>query len=633
MRERAGDGVTINLFGGLRLQTPDGRALELSGRKGPALIAYLALCPGMTASREKLADLFWGELDAERARNNLRQVLAALRRECLAAGFSLFQSTNTTVTLMAPVWVDVLEFRGACSSASEARRRHAASCYAGPLLDGFFSGASDFDDWVANVRSALLDEAIDLLESLARDVPGAEALGFVRKLIDLDPMREASHRLKIELLIGKHDYEGALKHDRKCRTTFKQEYGVEPAWDIRALIAVNASNRSIVTLQSNHHRRSNEGAIPRTITIERLGDDLETAGGFIAKNLQRYISEAFSKFRTFKVLDNEQTGSFGGNSSFDYRLGGDLHPAQGHPELRLILSSSGIDEVVWTGRIKLLDPDLLIEGESIARRLTTTMIDAVERFEVNAAGKRRLEDRDIRAQYIMAVYHAQKHTLPDYELAEGLFASIIKEAPGFAEAHAWAAFLDFEASYVRHERARLPLAMAKATRALELDPENSRCHSAYGFMAAHSGKFEEAERHFSNAPAMNPADPYAFSNYAFFRIAAGDYAGGSVLLDEAFRLAPKAPAHFHRYRGMAAFGNGNFEAAISAFRRDPGQADTTTYLAAAYAQLGRVREAEAAVMDCLPHRPQYIPERSAEYEPIACDDLQRALLGGIKKLF
>ena len=106
-----------------------------------------------------------------------------------------------------------------------------------------------------------------------------------------------------------------------------------------------------------------------------------------------------------------------------------------------------------------------------------------------------------------------------------------------------------------------------------------------------------------------------------------------MLLDEAFRLAPKAPAHFHRYRGMAAFGNGNFEAAISAFRRDPGQADTTTYLAAAYAQLGRVREAEAAVMDCLPHRPQYIPERSAEYEPIACDDLQRALLGGIKKLF
>jgi len=83
---------------------------------------------------------------------------------------------------------------------------------------------------------------------------------------------------------------------------------------------------------------------------------------------------------------------------------------------------------------------------------------------------------------------------------------------------------------------------------------------------------------------------------------------------------------------MAAFGQGNFEAAVGAFRRDPGQADTTTYLAAAYAHLGRVGEAEAAVTDCLLHRPQYIPERSAEYEPIACDDLQRTLLGGLKKL-
>ncbi len=74
-------GVRLYLFGGFRLENAEGEVLSISLRKAEALLAYLAMAPGKTASREKLATLLWGESDQHRARQSLRQALFALTRE------------------------------------------------------------------------------------------------------------------------------------------------------------------------------------------------------------------------------------------------------------------------------------------------------------------------------------------------------------------------------------------------------------------------------------------------------------------------------------------------------------------------------------------------------------------------
>jgi DNA-binding SARP family transcriptional activator len=45
--------------------------LRISSRKGQALLAYLAMHPDHSASREHLAALFWGDRRDEQARHNL----------------------------------------------------------------------------------------------------------------------------------------------------------------------------------------------------------------------------------------------------------------------------------------------------------------------------------------------------------------------------------------------------------------------------------------------------------------------------------------------------------------------------------------------------------------------------------
>ena len=99
------------LFGGFRVERERDGQIWLTGKRGPAIIAYLARCPGMAAPREKLADLLWGDSDSEHSRNSLRQTLSVLRRDLMRAGVDIIQSRKDMIGLKADaVGVDVEEF-------------------------------------------------------------------------------------------------------------------------------------------------------------------------------------------------------------------------------------------------------------------------------------------------------------------------------------------------------------------------------------------------------------------------------------------------------------------------------------------------------------------------------------------
>src|SRR5215216_6664146 len=98
-RENSSTKLKLLLFGGLRIHDTLGKPFELTGRKGPAIIAYLARCPAMTVTREKLADLLWNDSDSEHSRNSLRQTLSVLRRDLSAIGADILQSNKEMIGL------------------------------------------------------------------------------------------------------------------------------------------------------------------------------------------------------------------------------------------------------------------------------------------------------------------------------------------------------------------------------------------------------------------------------------------------------------------------------------------------------------------------------------------------------
>ena len=82
--------------------------LRIASRKGIALLAYLALHPDHTASREKLATLLWGDRPDQQARLNLRQCMLSLRNALAPAANSLFILDGDAIGLrMELVSVDI----------------------------------------------------------------------------------------------------------------------------------------------------------------------------------------------------------------------------------------------------------------------------------------------------------------------------------------------------------------------------------------------------------------------------------------------------------------------------------------------------------------------------------------------
>src|SRR5262245_19227321 len=71
--------VSLTLLGRFEVRL-DGQIVDLSVKKGQALLAYLSIPAGKTHPRDKLATLLWGEISEHSARAGLRQVLFALRR-------------------------------------------------------------------------------------------------------------------------------------------------------------------------------------------------------------------------------------------------------------------------------------------------------------------------------------------------------------------------------------------------------------------------------------------------------------------------------------------------------------------------------------------------------------------------
>lgn len=89
--------LRLSLLGGFRIEEEQRGQVSLTGKRGPAIIAYLARCPGMAASREKLADLLWRESDNDHSRNSLRQALSLLRRDFRQAGVDLIQARSDAI--------------------------------------------------------------------------------------------------------------------------------------------------------------------------------------------------------------------------------------------------------------------------------------------------------------------------------------------------------------------------------------------------------------------------------------------------------------------------------------------------------------------------------------------------------
>ncbi|HSK21310.1 MAG TPA: BTAD domain-containing putative transcriptional regulator [Longimicrobiales bacterium] len=231
--------ITFRILGTLDLRDRAGRPLAspLVGSKRLALLAVLALHDGRGVRRDTLLGWFWPELEQDRARNSLSNMVHQIRR-ALGSGTVVGQGDEVRLGENA-VWCDATAFQTALAANELA---DALELYRGDLLAGVFvQGASaEFEHWLDTERFRLRQQAAYAASALAisseRQARLADAVKWARRAAALDPFDEPAVRRLILLLDRAGDRAGALRAYEELSARLAQEFDAEPSAETRAAI-------------------------------------------------------------------------------------------------------------------------------------------------------------------------------------------------------------------------------------------------------------------------------------------------------------------------------------------------------------------------------------------------------------
>jgi DNA-binding SARP family transcriptional activator len=225
--------LTLQVLGSFHVRDATGGEIRIASRKGRALLAYLALRPGESHSRDRLACLLWEDTDEELARTSLRQALAALRKSLPAGAQAALLADTESLAIDARLLTSDLEtFRRALQIGTRTSLQEAINYYRGELLDGFDARSTAYDEWLSSERSSLRKQVSDALQRLTDLCMAAEdnegALSACMRLVSLEPLNEAAHRRIMELQAKRNAYAEALRQYRICRDVLRRELDVAP---------------------------------------------------------------------------------------------------------------------------------------------------------------------------------------------------------------------------------------------------------------------------------------------------------------------------------------------------------------------------------------------------------------------
>lgn len=318
--------LQLILFGEFSAAGADGNEFAVKSKKARALLAYLALSPRLSRSREEIMALLWSDRGEAQARASLRQVLVGLRKDLSKEAVGALIITNDAVALDPD--------RVTIKPASPGEE----------LLSGFHLHDPAFEDWLRDER--LRHEAAPAPEAQ----PGERPLADKPSIVVL-PFTNLSGDPEQDFFV-----DGIVDDITTALTRFRS-------------LAVIASSTSFFY----KHQRPE---------IQELGRDLA-----VAYALEGSLRKAGTRIRITVQLVETETGRHIWAERYDRELG-DIFAVQ--DEIVASIASTLVGQIDESVRRKLLDKrdedlrayDFLLLGEQcLAEGAKEDVLRSREYFE------------------------------------------------------------------------------------------------------------------------------------------------------------------------------------------------------------------------------------------------------------
>jgi adenylate cyclase len=246
---------------------------------------------------------------------------------------------------------------------------------------------------------------------------------------------------------------------------------------------------------------------------------------------------------------------------------------------------------VWADRFDRDLADIFAAQDEVIGRIVEALVGKL----IAASLKERYRPTSMEAYDLCLRGRAEWAHSPEAGVeAIPLFEQAIALDPNYADAYRWLAVSQNHAwAYMNRPMDPLrQLSMAMASRAIELDPDDSRSHSVLAHMLFFDRRWDESAKEFEISLRLNPNDANTWEDLAGLKGVEGRGVEAVACIEKALRLNPHPPSYYFWTLGFAQYAAGRYEAAVEALTNEATyRTGSRRILAAALAQLGRLREA------------------------------------------
>ncbi len=573
--------VEIRLLGGLEIAA-DGRRLALPTRKTEALLARLALRPGVPVARAELAGLLWPDRPDAQGRGSLRQALASIRRVFEEAGARGPSAGGDAVALdTRGVSVDVARLESALSRGGDLAE--ALALHRGPLLQGFPPVEDTFDAWVDGERAALARRLLAALRAALEEEGAApDVLALTDAALAIDPAFEEGWRARMRALVSRGDRAGALREYERCREALRRELSVAPALATEALrreIAGDAARPAA----PDATRRPTLAVLP----FEILSAD--PAHEPFARGLEEDVIGALSRFRTLRVIVPDSRRAEGAPAA-DYRLVASVRAAGGRLRVAARLAAVATDAQLWAERFEGDLADSFGLQDRVAQGVAGALSLRIDEAELHAASRRPPESLAPHALWLRGMQCLRRGTSEADLEARRLFEQALSLDSDYARAWAGLSLSYFNdwscAAWERWDETERK-AFEYAVEATRRDAQDPVTQCILGRILLYRREFERAAEHLARAHALNPNEPDVLAHLSLGHAYLGEPERGLALGETARRLNPAAPDWYLPCVAANHLVARRAREGLELLARAPdGHVDTRAFMAAARAHLG-----------------------------------------------
>ncbi|MCH6588798.1 MAG: tetratricopeptide repeat protein [Proteobacteria bacterium] len=254
---------------------------------------------------------------------------------------------------------------------------------------------------------------------------------------------------------------------------------------------------------------------------------------------------------------------------------------------------------IWAERFDREITDVFALQDAVTRKLVTALAITLTQGEEQRLSRRGEVSPEAYDMLLRGLERLRRYTPEDNRLSRDYFERALALDPNFARAHADLAFsysMELLSGWTAAPEESLLLAKKHADFALELDPGLREVHFAMASVYLKERRFEEAIESSLRAIKIDPNYADAYVQMAWLQMYAGRAAEGIELVEQAMRLNPHYSFFYSTVRGLIALHLERLEEAAASFEaavnRNPQFPMAHQLLAATYAHLGRIEDAE-----------------------------------------